>query len=107
MRQSRERPSFSSVASQLLQPPYRLRTVSVEAVVGTASEGGTLLGLAGSDADLLEQICGEALGDAGVDGGRFFARLRQGYGLGVALGLPRDVTELIYARAHRWFVAGR
>lgn len=67
----------------------------------------TLLGLTGADATLLEQICGEALGAAGVDGGRFFGRLRQGQSLGAALGLPRDMTELIYARAHRWFVAGR
>jgi tetratricopeptide (TPR) repeat protein len=67
----------------------------------------TLLGLTGADAALLEQICGDVLGAAGVDGGRFFGRLRQGQSLGVALGLSRDVTELIYARAHRWFVAGR
>ncbi|MDC9823025.1 hypothetical protein PRN20_04715 [Devosia sp. ZB163] len=68
---------------------------------------GTLFGLTGTDADLLEQTCGEALGAAGVDAGRLFDRLRQGQSLGVALGLPPDVTELIYARAHRWFVAGR
>lgn len=68
---------------------------------------GTLIGLAGADADLLEQVCGEVLGSAGVDSGRFFSRLRRGQSLGAALGLPAEVTELIYARAHRWFVAGR
>jgi tetratricopeptide (TPR) repeat protein len=66
-----------------------------------------LFGLAGTDAELLEQVCGEALGAAGLDAGRFFGRLRQGQSLGAALGLPPDVTEFIYARAHRWFVAGR
>lgn len=78
-------------------------------MVATADTGnaGTLLGLAGTDADLLEQICGDALGAAGVDAGRFFDRLKQGRSLGAALGLPPDITELIYARAHRWFVAGR
>lgn len=67
----------------------------------------TLLGLSGDDSALLEQICGDALGAAGVDGARLFSRLRQGASLGTALGLPREVIELIYARAHRWFVAGR
>jgi tetratricopeptide (TPR) repeat protein len=81
----------------------------VSAPAGTAETAyaGTLFGLTGTDADLLEQTCGEALGAAGVDASRLFDRLRQGQSLGVALGLPRDVTELIYARAHRWFVAGR
>lgn len=81
----------------------------MSAPAGTAETAyaGTLFGLTGTDADLLEQTCGEALGAAGVDASRLFDRLRQGQSLGVALGLPRDVTELIYARAHRWFVAGR
>jgi tetratricopeptide (TPR) repeat protein len=83
--------------------------VSEHTPVETAETGNssTLLGLAGTDADLLEEICGEALGTAGVDGRRFFDRLRQGQSLGVALGLPPDIIELIYTRAHRWFVAGR
>lgn len=76
-------------------------------VTAEPEHAGILFGLAGADADLLEQICGEALGVTGVDAGRLFDRLRQGQSLGAALGLPHDVTELIYARAHRWFVAGR
>ena len=78
----------------------------VQIEVGEAP-AGALLGLTGADADLLEQVCGDALSTAGVDSHRFFSRLRQGQSLGAALGLPADVIELIYARAHRWFVAGR
>lgn len=68
---------------------------------------GAMFDLPPADAALLEEFCREALHDVGVDGQRFFDRLRQGGTFGAALGLTPDIVELIYARAHRWFAIGR
>ena len=75
--------------------------------VGTGNAIGTLFDLPPHEANLLEAFCKRALAEAGIDGGAFLRRLKDGQGFGSALGLSEDVIELIYARAHRWFAIGR
>jgi hypothetical protein len=79
--------------------------ISVE--TNGAGRLGALFGLSAADADLLQQASSEVLEEAGIDASRFFARLRQGDSIGAALGLPPALVELIYARAHRWFLVDR
>lgn len=66
-----------------------------------------LLGLEPDEARLLADHCAPILAQAGIDPGRFFARLDGGGTVGEALGLPPEAVELIYARAHRWFAVDR
>jgi hypothetical protein len=74
---------------------------------GSESPVGTLFDLPAADAALLEETCRDLLRQAGVDGERFFEGLRQGRTFGAALGMTPEISELIYARAHRWFSIGR
>ncbi|MGQ3211766.1 MAG: hypothetical protein ACT6U0_11515 [Shinella sp.] len=68
---------------------------------------GTHFGLDREDATLMVSLCSGLLQEAGIDGDRFLARLEQGDDLGAALGLPAELTEFLYARAHRWFTVDR
>lgn len=68
---------------------------------------GTLFDLPAEDAALLEEICQDLLKQAGIDGARFLEGLRQELSFGQALGMTPEISELIYARAHRWFSIGR
>jgi tetratricopeptide (TPR) repeat protein len=72
-----------------------------------ASAIGAMFDLSGPDAALLEEACGAALVDIGIDGREFFARLNEGASLGAALGLSPAIEEQLYERAHRWFSVGR
>ncbi|KAB0676864.1 hypothetical protein [Aureimonas leprariae] len=82
------------------------------ASTGTAaSPGGSVLGsLFGLDADeaaVLADLVREGASAGGLDGARLAAALDEGRPLGAALGLPPALSEILYARAHRWFEAGR
>lgn len=68
---------------------------------------GIFFDLSPSDATLFEEICQDLLLQAGVDGGAFFEQLRHGRSFGEALGITPEITQVIYARAHRWFSVGR
>lgn len=68
---------------------------------------GTRFGLDPEDAALMVGLCSGLLQEAGIDGDHFLARLEQGNDLGEALGLPAELTEFLYARAHRWFIVDR
>jgi tetratricopeptide (TPR) repeat protein len=83
--------------------------ITIEAANGSGPENrvGTLFDLSGTDAALLEEICQDLLKQAGIDGARFFEGLREGQTFGAALGMTPEISELIYARAHRWFSIGR
>lgn len=64
-------------------------------------------GMRPEDAPLMEELCRSLLREAGLDGERFFASLAQGASFGGALGLPPEISELLYSRAHRWFSVER
>lgn len=64
-------------------------------------------GLDPEESALLASLFVEAAADLGLDGARIYAALRAGQTLGAALGLPESVVEVLYARAHTWFAAGR
>jgi tetratricopeptide (TPR) repeat protein len=83
--------------------------MTIEAANGPVPENriGRLFDLSAEDAALLEQICQDLLKQAGIDGARFLEGLRQGQPFGEALGMTPEISELIYARAHRWFSIGR
>lgn len=68
---------------------------------------GALFGLDQEDTAMMVGLCSGLLQEAGIDGDQFLARLGQGDDLGAALGLPAELTEFLYARAHRWFVVDR
>lgn len=68
---------------------------------------GMRFGLDRDDAALMVGLCSGLLQEAGIDGDRFLARLEQGDDLGAALGLPAELLEFLYARAHRWFTVDR
>jgi tetratricopeptide (TPR) repeat protein len=68
---------------------------------------GARFGLDAEDAELMAGLCSGLLQEAGIGGDQFLARLGQGDDLGAALGLPADLTEFLYARAHRWFTVDR
>lgn len=73
----------------------------------SADPVGKLFDLSPKEAELFEEFCNESLSEVGVDGRQFFARLRGGETFAAALGLPDEIIELIYTRAHRWFSIGR
>lgn len=56
---------------------------------------------------LLEEVCHAFLKRKGVEAKGFFERLRAGESLGAALGIPPEILEVVYARAHRWFSVGK
>jgi tetratricopeptide (TPR) repeat protein len=65
------------------------------------------LGIGEAELDVVGQLFVEAASDMGVDGLKIFARLKKGEPLGRALSIPPGVAELLYARAHQWFLVGR
>ena len=65
------------------------------------------LGLAEEEVALLGQVFAASVADLGIDGRAVFDGLRRGRTLAQALGLPPEVNEVLYARAHGWFAAGR
>lgn len=65
------------------------------------------LGLDSGEAAVLGKLFGAATAALGIEGGPIFERLSKGETLGRALALPAGTDEVLYARAHRWFAAGR
>lgn len=59
------------------------------------------------DADVLEAVLASVAGGMGLDGPRVAAAMRRGEPLAAALGLPEGTVDLVYARAHASFLAGR
>jgi hypothetical protein len=68
---------------------------------------GRMLGLSEDEVTALGTVFVQATRVMGIEGGAIFERLRKGDSLGRALKLPRGTTDLLYARAHRWFSIGR
>lgn len=68
---------------------------------------GTALGLDAAELELLGELFAEAAGALGIEGRPVFRRLAAGAPLKEALGLPAGTEQVLYARAHRWFAAGR
>ncbi|WP_378940815.1 hypothetical protein [Mesorhizobium sp. ANAO-SY3R2] len=68
---------------------------------------GARFGLKGQDALMMVALCSGLLQEVGISGDQFLARLEQGDDVGAALGLPSELTEFLYARAHRWFMVDR
>lgn len=64
------------------------------------------LGLDAAELEVLGKIFVELAGPLGLDRD-LFARLSSGSGLASALKLPAGAVELLYARAHHFFAAGR
>lgn len=67
----------------------------------------TTLGLDAAETDALGRMFTAVASSLGIDGGPIFERLSRGEPLGRALALPAGTEEVLYARAHRWFSAGR
>ncbi|QJP15548.1 hypothetical protein G3545_18940 [Starkeya sp. ORNL1] len=65
------------------------------------------LGLDAGETAVLGKLFGAATAALGIEGGPIFERLSKGETLGGALALPAGTDEVLYARAHRWFAAGR
>lgn len=64
-------------------------------------------GLDDSDQAAFEQVFATVASEMGFDGPRVASMLTSGKPLAEALGLPKGTNELIYARAHASFIAGR
>ncbi|MBE7248994.1 MAG: hypothetical protein INR63_28965 [Actinomycetospora chiangmaiensis] len=71
------------------------------------STGRDPFGLNPAEGELLNQLLSEVAAPLGLDGARIYVALREGRTLGEALGLPADLTDVLYLRAHTWFSAGR
>ncbi|MEN3385158.1 MAG: hypothetical protein V7608_5202 [Hyphomicrobiales bacterium] len=65
------------------------------------------LGIDPDDLTALRELVIETLAPLGLDGKAVFAALADGSSFGEALGVSAGVIELIYARAHQWFVVGQ
>jgi tetratricopeptide (TPR) repeat protein len=83
---------MTSVSPETSEPPSPLSRV---------------LGLSPRETDLLGRLFVDTLAKSGISGGPIFERLKGGASIGEALSVPPDVARLLYARAHRWFSAGR
>lgn len=68
---------------------------------------GRAFGMTETEIDLLGAVFVETLGRSGVNAAPIFERLKAGASLGEAMAIPKGVAALLYARAHRWFSAGR
>jgi hypothetical protein len=68
---------------------------------------GAMLDLDDGEVAVLEKVFVEASEALGIHGAPVLARLAAGRTMGEALDLPPGTVELLYARAHQWFTAGR
>ncbi|MEJ1160520.1 hypothetical protein [Prosthecomicrobium sp. N25] len=85
-----------------------MSTAAREPAAQTESPGlGAVLGLDPQEAGLFAGLLAEALDGLGMDGSRVVAGLQAGRSVGDSLALPAGVADLLYARAHHWFAAGR
>lgn len=75
--------------------------------VAAPSPLGRALGMTEAEIDLLGSVFVDTLGRSGVAAGPIFERLKAGASLGEAMAIPKGVAALLYARAYRWFSAGR
>lgn len=76
-------------------------------VAAAPSPLGRALGMTEEEIELLGSVFVDTLGRSGVAAGPIFERLKSGASLGEAMAIPKGVAALLYARAHRWFSAGR
>jgi tetratricopeptide (TPR) repeat protein len=72
-----------------------------------AGPAGGRPGLGEADEAALEQVFAVVASEMGFDGGAVAGRLRAGEPLAAALDLPGGTLDLLYARAHASFNAGR
>jgi Flp pilus assembly protein TadD len=82
----------------------------VAAPSGPARAGGALaamFGLAPDESEALGRLLHEVAAAKGLDARRLVTELDGGRSIGAALGLPAELGDVLYARAHRWFEAGR
>lgn len=64
-------------------------------------------GFNANEAELFGRLLVDGLGRSGIAAEPIVDRLMEGASIGQALGVPKGVAELLYARAHLWFAAGR
>lgn len=65
------------------------------------------LGFNENETELFLRLLGDGLARSGIAAGPIVDKLAEGASIGEALGIPKAVGDLLYARAHVWFSAGR
>ena len=90
-------------------PPHSPNGSHATGPNGRADPGSpvSLFGLDAAEMAVLRDVFGDVAGGLGLDGSKILDGLAGGLTLGQVLGLPPNFGEVLYARAHNWFAAGR